>query len=209
MKTHDLLIKFPELSNPELLKEIEKYHSWRKFKEGQVVMDIGSEIHSIPLLVKGSLRIIREDASGRELLLYFLREGETCALSFTCCMIKQRSEIRAICEEEAQICFIPLAQSESWMNRFTEWKNLIMMTYRHRFQELLDALDSLAFNSMDQRLMNWLAERSERYGNPIQKTHQEIADELSTSREVVSRLLKQMEHKGKVRLGRNRIEWLG
>lgn len=208
MNTHNLIVKFPELANPELLRELERVQSWRSYKEGQVVMDIGAEIHAIPLLVKGSLRIIREDDNGRELLLYYLREGETCALSFTCCMVRQRSEIRAICEEEAQICFIPLDRSEAWMNKFPEWKNLVMLTYRRRFQELLDTLDSLAFNSMDQRLLNWLYDRSSVVGNPIQKTHQEIAEELNTSREVVSRLLKQLERKGVVKLGRNRIEVL-
>lgn len=200
--------KFPELANELLLKEMEKYLVKRSYKEGQVVMDIGSEIHSIPLIVEGSLRIIREDDSGRELLLYYLREGETCAMSFTCCMIKQRSEIRALCEEDTTIFFVPLERSEIWFNQFPEWKNLIMLTYRRRFQELLDTLDSLAFSSMDQRLSNWLHERSAAVGNPIQKTHQEIAEELNTSREVISRLLKQLERKGVVKLGRNRIEVL-
>lgn len=204
----EVILKFPELADEQLMKEMDKYLVKRTFKEGQVVMEIGAEIHSIPLLVQGSLRIIREDDKGRELLLYYLREGETCAMSFTCCMIKQRSEIRALCEEDAVIYFVPLERSELWFNAFPAWKNLIMMTYRRRFQELLDALDSLAFSSMDQRLSNWLQERSSTIGNPIQKTHQEIAEELNTSREVISRLLKQLERKGEVKLGRNRIEVL-
>jgi CRP/FNR family transcriptional regulator, anaerobic regulatory protein len=206
MTIHTLSLSFPELAQPELLADLAKNARWKDYREGQVVMDIGAEISAIPLLEKGSLRIIREDDSGRELLLYYLREGETCALSFTCCMVRQRSEVRAVAEEDSRICFIPLAKSEEWTNKYPEWKNLVMLTYRKRFQELLDTLDSLAFNSMDQRLLNWIQDRVDQYGNPIAKTHHEIAAELGTSREVISRLLKQLERQGKVVLGRNRVE---
>jgi CRP/FNR family transcriptional regulator len=206
MDLRALAQSFPELDTPEILQEIHKVTQWKSYREGQSVMEIGSEILGVPLVVKGSLKISREDDQGRELLLYYLRSGDVCALSFSCCMVRQRSEVRAIAEEETLLCIVPLDRAEKWLLEYPQWKSLVMLGFRSRFLELLDTLDSLAFSSMDQRLWNWLRDKAAHHGNPVTKTHQEIADELHTSREVVSRLLKQMERKGMVELGRNRIE---
>jgi len=193
----------------ELKKEIMNVAVLYTVEQGEIIMDIGQSIESIPLVIEGSIKIIREDQEGRELFLYYLEQGHACATSITCCMTGQKSTIRAIAEEYTRYLSIPTALSDEWMLKYKGWKNFVMSTYAERFEELLKAVDQLAFKKMDERLAKYLQDKAEVHeSSEINISHQEIAYDLNTSREVVSRLLKQLERMGAIRLGRNRIKLL-
>ncbi len=175
--------------------------------EGEILIDIGQYIKMMPLLLSGSLKILREDNDGKELLLYHVHPGETCAMSITCCMGDAKSSVRAVAEEDTKLIALPTRIMDEWSNQYPSWKHFIMRTYQRRFEELLNTIDSIAFQKLDDRLERWLKEKTAKSPDgEIQITHQEIASELHSSREVISRLLKKMEHQGTLELGRNKIK---
>ncbi len=198
---------FPLLTETALIDEIHKHATFKKIEEATVLMDFGNYIRTIPLVVEGSIKIVRENENGNELLMYYLGQGDTCAMSLTCCMSHSKSEIRAIADSDVELFLIPVEKVDEWMIKFRSWKSFIMQTYSKRFSELLTTIDSIAFLKMDERLLKYLHDKFTKLdSSEIHITHQEIAIDLNTSREVVSRLLKQLEKKGDVILGRNRIE---
>ena len=204
-----IITQFPALYEKELQEAIATEGSLKEVPEGELIMDIGDYIKSMPLLVKGSIKVLREDEEANELLMYYLKSGETCAMSLTCCMQSKQSEIRAIAEEDCTLISIPVKFMDIWMKDFTSWRNFVMQTHQDRFEELLQTIDSIAFMNMDERLLKYLKEKTESAGSStITKTHQDIAYELNSSREVISRLLKQLEKRGAVRLHRNKVEVL-
>ena len=175
--------------------------------EGEILIDIGQYIKMMPLLLSGSLKILREDNDGKELLLYHVHPGETCAMSITCCMGDAKSSVRAVAEEDTKLIALPTRIMDEWSNQYPSWKHFIMRTYQRRFEELLNTIDSIAFQKLDDRLERWFKEKTAKSPDGvIQITHQEIASELHSSREVISRLLKKMEHQGTLELGRNKIK---
>jgi CRP/FNR family transcriptional regulator, anaerobic regulatory protein len=201
--------RFPIVHNEELLKNIAQHGIYKEVKAGEVMMEYGQFIKSVPLILNGCIKVMRHDEEGRELFLYYLYPGETCAMSLTCCMANQKSEIRAIAEEDSEFIAIPIQYLDQWMNEYPDWKNLVMQTYSTRFRDLLNTIDNIAFRNMDERLEEYLFAKSQATQSKIINiTHHEVATELGTSREVISRLLKQMEKKGKIVLGRNKIEVL-
>lgn len=172
-------------------------------------MDIGQTITHIPLLIKGNINVLREDAHDNELLLYVLESGDTCSMSLTCCMAKSKSKIRAVAEKDATVIMIPNEKMSLWFHTNQSWRNFILQSYQVRFDEMLETIDTLAFMKMDQRLFKYLINQVKLNANTIvSKTHQNIAEDLNTSRVVVSRLLKQLENDQKIKLSRNRIEVL-
>lgn len=199
--------RFPQIHNKELLENIEKYGILKEVKAGDVVMEYGQFIKSVPLILNGCIKVMRRDDEGKELFLYYLYPGETCAMSLTCCMANQKSEIRAVAEEDSEFIAIPIQYLDLWMHEYNDWKNLVMQTYSNRFRDLLNTIDNIAFRNMDERVEEYLFSKTQALQtSTINITHQEIATELGTSREVISRLLKQLEKKGKIALGRNKIE---
>ena len=189
------------------LEEIEKSGTLRKFATGEILMEHGKYILSIPLLISGVIKIMRENEDGEELLLYFIEHGDTCAMTLTCCLGKSKSEIRAIAETEVEVMMVPVEKMDDWMVRYKSWRNFILNSYHNRMNEMLGAIDMLAFNQMDVRILNYLKEKSKQLNSQvIEKTHQEIANDLHSSRVVVSRILKQLEKNGLIRLHRYRIE---
>jgi CRP/FNR family transcriptional regulator len=200
---------FPSIYEESARNEIEKEGIIMELKAGEMLMDIGGYIKYIPLVMKGMLKIMREDSDGNELLLYYIRPGETCAMSLTCCMGDAKSTVRAEVEEDVLILAIPIRFMDQWTNQFQSWKSFVMHTYQMRYEELLKTIDGIAFQKLDDRLERALKEKCTSLGtNSLVITHQELANELNSSREVISRLLKQMERKGKVKLGRHKIEVL-
>lgn len=198
--------KFPSLQDTELLELIRANASIREIESDDILMDIGSIIQSVPMVVSGSIKVMREDEDGHELLLYYLQSGETCAMSLTCCMAFKRSEIRAVAQEHTVMLAIPVHFMDEWMV-YRDWRSFVMNTYRMRFEELLEVLDSIAFLKMDERLWKYLQEKSASLRtSELMISHQDIAYDINSSREVVSRILKQMERKGMLKLGRNRID---
>ena len=201
-----IIDKFPIFFEEGLKKELQSVSKLYKVPEGDIIMDIDQTIDEIPLVINGSIKILREDEEGNEILLYYLEPGNACASSITCCLSGQRSTIRAIAEDDTEYLGIPVQYSDEWMIKYKTWKNFVMNTYAERFEELLRTIDQLAFKKMDERLSKYLNDKADLHEScEIHISHQEIAYDLNTSREVVSRLLKQLERIGAIKLGRNRI----
>jgi CRP/FNR family transcriptional regulator len=200
---------FSNLEELELQEEIAIHGQLLQLKHGETLMDYGGFIKLVPLVVKGVIKIIREDENGNEIFLYFIQGGESCTMSFSCCIQNKRSEIRAEVEDDAIIIGIPVQHVDAWMSKYQSWKNFIMSSYDARINELIYAIDSIAFSKMDERLINYLEDKSHALDTKtIHTTHQNIAHDLNASREAVSRLLKKLEKEGTVKLGRNKIELL-
>lgn len=193
----------------ELINDIIDVSKFVEFEEGDILIDYNQYIKSIPLLLSGAIKVLREDYDSGELLLYYLERGDTCAVSMTCCMGDKKSEIKAIGEKEGVIVMIPVTKMSEWMVKYKSWMNFIFETYNNRFNELLNAVDTIAFMNMNDRLLNYLFEKSKIDNNHVvYKTHQDIAKELNTSRVVISRLLKALEKEERIKLNRNSIEIL-
>lgn len=191
----------------ELMDEIARFGTLKEVKAGEKIIEIGEYVKSMPLLLEGAIKILREDKDGDELLLYFLERGDTCAMTLSCCLGQTRSEIRAIAERDTKLIMIPIEKMEEWTSRFKSWRNFVFESYQSRLSEMLDTIDTIAFLNMDERLMRYLQDKAKINGNElIQVTHQEIAYDLHTSRVVISRLLKKLELDGKIKLQRNNIK---
>lgn len=192
-----------------LIDEIAEVSLLRDFNEGDVLIDFGDYIKKMPLLIEGAIKILREDFDEGELLLYFIEKGDTCAMTMACCMGETKSEIRAVAETNGKVIMIPVHKMEEWLGKYKSWRNYVFNSYNNRLKEMLNAIDNLAFMNMDERLMNYLIDKSKiNHSKEIHTTHQEIAYDLHTSRVVVSRLLKALENGGKIRLHRASIELL-
>lgn len=200
---------FPLLTDKTLFEEINTVGFIKSVEAGTQLMDIGQYIKYMPLVLNGSVKITREDNDGNEILLYYLEGGNTCAVSFTCCMQNETSGIRAVAEEDTQLIMIPVEFMDIWMGKYKDWRNFVLFTFSRRMDELFETLDSIAFDSMDKRLIKYLKDRSRVLKkNEFTITHQEIALSLNSSREAVSRLLKKLENMGSIKLGRNKIQLL-
>jgi CRP/FNR family transcriptional regulator len=200
---------YPQLAEKSLQEEIALVGRMVTFKSGDVILDIGSYIKSMPLIISGLIKAVREDSDGNEIFLYYLSNGETCSMSFTCCLMNKKSEIRTIAEEDTLLIAIPSKYMDEWMSKYASWRNWVMKSYEMRMQELLKTIDSIAFQKMDERLLAYLQNKALKLHSKIlHTTHQQIADDLNASREAISRLLKQLENEQRVILGRNKIEMI-
>lgn len=200
---------YGDLFEPELLEEISEVALFRKVREGELLMDIGQSITHMPLLLNGAIKILREDDKGDELILYYIERGDTCTLTFSCCMGKNSSEIRAVAETDTELFMVPVEQLEIWMAKYQSWREFILDSYHIRVKELLETVDTLAFMRMDERLLKHLQDKAKvNHNEVISTTHQDIAYDLNTSRVVISRLLKKLEKEGKLQMHRNQIKVL-
>lgn len=202
----DLVSQFYE---PELIKEIELVGFKKKASVGDTLIEIGQYVKNIPILTKGSIKILRENIDGSELFMYYINEGDTCSMSLTCCMQNRLSGVKAEVEEDVEFIAIPIKYIEEWISKYASWRSFIFKSYQSRFDEMLLTIDSLAFKKMDERLLEYLNNKSKNLNtNIILTTHQHIATDLNASREAISRLLKKLEINKVVKLGRNKIELL-
>ena len=200
---------YAHLFENELLEEISEVGVQKHVAEGEKLMEIGQYVTAMPLLISGAIKILREDKDGDELLLYFLEKGDTCAMTLSCCMGQTKSEIRAIAELDTELIMIPIQKMEEWTAKYKSWRNFVFESYHTRLMEMLDTIDSIAFLNMDERLLKYLSDKVKiTKDSIINSTHQDIAYELHTSRVVISRLLKALENRGKIKLHRNKIEVL-
>lgn len=207
--TESQLENVSSFHEPELQKEIEQVGILKTAKAGEILIDIGQYVKTIPILTKGSIKILRENIDGSELFMYYINVGDTCSMSLTCCMQNRLSGIRAEAEEDIEFIAVPVKYLEDWIRKYSSWRSFIFKSYQIRFDEMLLTIDSLAFKKMDERLMEYLKNKSKNaHNNLIHSTHQHIAKDLNASREAVSRLLKKMEIDGLIKLGRNKIEML-
>lgn len=192
-----------------LIEEIQQFGEVRYFKEGDIIMDYGKYIRMMPMVIKGTLKVLKKDDNGKEILLYYLSSYESCSMAYSCCLEAKKSEVKAIAEEDLEIIAIPHAKLDEWLCKYPSWKNYIMRSFNTRFLELLKSIESIAFNQLDERLISYLKEKQRMSGSSLIKaSHSLIADDLATSRVVVSRLLKQLENNGKIILYRNEIKIL-
>lgn len=202
----ELQANYGHIFEEELINEINQTGTYREVHEGHKLMEIGEYVKSMPLLISGVIKVLREDGDGDELLLYFLEHGDTCAMTLNCCMGHTKSEIRAIAETNAKLIMIPIQKMEEWLAKYTSWRNFVLLSYHNRLNEMLETIDSIAFLRMDDRLLKYLRDKARvTNDNDISTTHQQIAYELHTSRVVISRLLKKLENLGEIELHRNQI----
>ena len=194
---------------PELLKEMQQFGVIQQFKEGDLIMDYGKYIRMMPVILNGTIKVYRLDEEGNEILLYYLSSSESCSMAYSCCIEAKKSEVKAIAEEDVELIAIPHIKLDEWLCKYPSWKNYIMRSFNERFIELLKSIESIAFHKLDERLIEYLKEKQRISGSSVIKaSHNLIADELATSRVVISRLLKQLENSKKIILYRNEIKLL-
>jgi CRP/FNR family transcriptional regulator len=199
---------FPFFDN-DLISDIEHHAVIHQYKTGDVLMRTGQYIKNTILVIKGKIKIYREDENGGEFFMYYLQPGQACAISMLCAAKAEKSQIMAKVVEDAEVIMVPLHLMDNWMKQYKSWYEFVIDTYRSRFEEVLQVLDSIAFNAMDERLEFYLKRQQQATNSTeIKLSHQEIATDLNTSREVISRLLKKMEQLNKVKLYRNYITLL-
>lgn len=178
-------------------------------KAGEVILNIGQAVSMMPLILSGTVKVSRIDEEGRELLLYYVNPNESCAMTFTCCLQQFPSEIKAVAEDDVEMLTLPVGVMDEWLVKYPTWKSFVMKTIHNRFNELLKAIDQIAFQKLDERLIQFLKEKSRVTGSTlINLSHEQIAQELATSRVVISRLLKKLENDNKLLLYRNQIKLL-
>ena len=193
----------------ELLDEIAEVGTYKKVRENELLLDIGDTFHHIPLILTGAIKISRETKKGDEIVLYFLERGDTCTITFGSGIQSNKSKVRGIAEKDSELIFIPVEKLEEWMIKYASWRSFVIDSYDFRLNEMLEAIDTLAFLKMDERLYKYLVDKVQiMRSTELHTTHQEIAIDLNTSRVVISRLLKQLENEGRIKLFRNKIEIL-
>lgn len=198
-----------DIFEPELLKEIHQFGTLQHFNEGDLIMDYGKYIRMMPIVLKGTIKVLKLDENNNEILLYYLSNNESCSMAYSCCLEAKKSEVKAIAEDDVEIIAIPHIKLDEWLCKYPSWKNYIMRSFNDRFSELLKSIESIAFHKLDERLISYLNEKKRLTGSSVIKaSHHQIADELATSRVVISRLLKQLENDKKIILYRNEIKIL-
>lgn len=204
-----MLEQLAKIFEPALIHEMKSIGVLKSYEEGALIMDYGKMVSAMPLVIEGNVRVLTQDEDGKEILLYYLSSTESCAMAYTCCMNAKLSEIKAIAEDKVELLLIPQKNMDEWLCKYPTWKNYIMQSFSARFDELLNSFESIAFKKLDQRLVKYLLDKQKITDSSIVKSsHQQIADDLATSRVVVSRLLKHLENEKKIILYRNEIKLL-
>jgi CRP/FNR family transcriptional regulator len=202
-----ILENLKNIFEPQLIEEISTFGVLQSFKEGDLIMDYGKYIRMMPIIIKGTVKVYRLDENGNEILLYYLSSNESCSMAYSCCVEAKKSEVKAIADDDVELIAIPHEKLDEWLCRYPGWKNYIMRSFNERFIELLKSIESIAFHKLDDRLIAYLKEKQRLTGSSVIKaSHNMIADELATSRVVISRLLKQLENSKRIILYRNKIK---
>lgn len=207
MNINILQTRFPNLEEG-LYKEILEHGTIKEVKAGEILLKVGQTIRSTMLILNGIVKLYREDDAGKEFFIYHLVAGQACSLSMVCAARHETSEVLAKALTDATILAIPLQYMDQWLSKYKSWYQFVITSYRNRFEELLKTIDAIAFTGMDERLEYYLKKQVEKLGINFKITHQEIANDLNSSREVISRLLKKMEARNWLIIHRNSIEWL-
>ncbi len=193
-------------SSPELIEKLYEHSMQKNYAAGSVVLNENAYIRSIPIVTRGVMKVMRTEEDGREILLYYIKAGESCIMSFLGGLHNETSKVKAEVEEDAEILFLPIDKVSLFIKEYPQWLDYIFRLYHKRFEELLEIVNAIAFKKVDERLVSLLQKKRELTGNAaLTITHEQLANELGTARVVVSRLLKQLEENGIVQLGRNRI----
>ena len=215
MNNQDAILKeklneyYSEIFEEGLLDEITKVGHLDKIKSGELLIDIGDDMTHIPLILNGVVKIIRKEAEGEELVLYFLERGDTCAISFVNCINKRKSLFKGVVENDIEAIFLPVEHIDDWLIRFRSWRHFIIDSYHFRLIEMVEAIDGLAFMKMPERIFKYLTDKVQITKSvDLEITHQEIANDLNSSRVVITRIIKQLHDEGKIYSTRNKIRVL-
>jgi len=196
-----------EVFEKELIEELADVGYYQKINKGELLIDIDDELTHVPMILSGVVKIIRRDSNGDEIVLYYLEQSHTCAISFVNCINRNKSIFRGVAEQDVEAVFIPVKYIDEWLVKYKSFRHFIIDSYHFRLLEMVDSIDSLAFLKLEERLFNYINEKMKITNtNTLEITHQELAEDLNSSRTVISRLLKQLEQNGKVRMHRNRLQ---
>lgn len=196
-------------TSPELIAKLYEFGIQKNYKAGSIILNENAHIRSIPIVTKGVMKVIRMEDDGREILLYYIKAGESCIMSFLGGLHNETSKVKAEVEEDAEILFLPMEKVTLFIKDYPQWLDYIFRLYHKRFEELLEIVNAIAFKKVDERLLNLLNKKAEMtQSKTLLITHEQLANELGTARVVVSRLLKQLEETGQLQLGRNKIQML-
>jgi len=200
---------YSDVFEKELIDEIVNVGHFDKINNGKLLIDIGSEMTHIPLILDGVVKIMRKEKEGEEIVLYYLERGDTCAISFVNCINKKQSIFKGVVEKEIEAIFLPVDYIDDWLVKYKSWRHFIIDSYHFRLLEMVESIDSLAFLKMNKRILKYLTDKV-KINNVVnlEITHQEIADDLNTSRVVISRLIKELHNEGKIHSTRNYIKVL-
>jgi CRP/FNR family transcriptional regulator len=201
----DLHQLFPQF-DPELIEHLEKVGQLVEFEESEMLMRPGQYFKNSLIILDGRVKLYREGDDGEEFFLYYLEKGNACALSMICATKNEASAIKAKAMSPVKALAIPIQYMDGLMKDHRQWYYFVLETYRARFEELLEVIDQVVFHSMDQKLEFYLKRQFLSFrSDKITVTHQEIADDLNSSREVISRLLKKLESQKRITISRNEI----
>jgi len=197
---------YSSIFEKELIDEIVKVGIYETIENGNLLIDIGDDLTHIPLILNGVVKISRPENKDEELALYYLERGDTCAISFVNCIDRNRSIFRGIVEKDVEVVFLPVDVIDNWLQKYETWRRFIIDSYHFRLIEMVDAIDGLAFMKLKNRMFKYLLDKVKiTQENILDITHQEIATDLNSSRVVISRMLKQLEHENKIVMRRNKI----
>ena len=203
-----LAVQLPFFLEKDLKKEIANKGKLMDVPVNQVILNEGSYVKVIPILLSGLIKVVKYE-NGKEMLLYYIQPLESCIVSFNCSIKNEKSNVKAITESDCKILVIPAFDVENWKNKYVSFNSYFLNMYQARFEGILDAFNSLAFQQLDQRILTYLAAKSRALAtNELHLTHQELSDELGAARETTSRLLKKLEIDGNLKLHRGWIELL-
>ncbi len=215
MNTQEKIIRekladyFSTIFEKKLIDEIVEVGFLDKFRQGETLVDIGENMTHIPLILSGAVKILRQEREGDELVLYFLEKGDTCAISFINCINRKKSIFKGVIENDMEAIFVPVDQIDEWLAKYKTWRYFIIDSYHFRLIEMVESIDGLAFMKMNERLLKYLGDKAKiNHDVNLEITHQQIADDLNTSRVVITRLLKQLHNDGKVYSTRNKVKVL-
>ena len=198
--------RFQSIFEPKLINEICGNGNLRRFEAEETLVDIGTIITHIPLVISGSVKILTEDENGDELLLYYLELGETCSITLNCCTRKAKSTVRAVTETETEILFVPVEKMEEWMVKYGTWRRFVLESYNEKLNEMVKAIDNIVFHSLEERIIKYLNDKVWiSKDTTLTLSHQDIANDLYSSRVAVSRIMKKLEHNGFLKQNRNKI----
>ena len=197
------------LFEDRLIKEILQIGHFKDLKTGEFLIDIGDDLTHIPLIFQGTVKVIRHEKEGAGLVLYYLKPGNTCAISFINCIESKKSIFKGVVETDMEAVFIPVEKIDEWLVKYKSWRRFIIDSYHFRLMEMLESIDSLAFKDMHERLLKYLTDKVLRSNKKVLRiTHKEIANDMNTSRVVISRIMKQLQEEGKILSERNKIKVL-
>lgn len=194
---------------PALIDKLTDEATLKEFNAGDLLMNTGQNMRFTMLVVNGLVKLYREGADGGDFFMYYIQPGNACALSMICSTRQETSEVKAMAVDRTMVLAIPTSIMDELMKNYKTWYYFVLETYRERFEELLVVIDHISFKAMDERLEFYLEKQYQDLNTRhLKLTHAEIAKDLNSSREVISRLLKKMEQQQKVILHRSYIEYL-